>query len=195
MRTSQNFAQLESQSKQAKSFVKELEKKLQNILALVRITFWTQCKQLNQLEQLKNARENMLIRLNQLFNRIQIANDRSMMSNGEKMHAILLATQEDAKISREIALRSHEIAEEMKQDSVAMKTVSILAPLFPFLARQRERNKLNILTTKWVYYFLDCYYNNGLSAWNFHRRKFFKFGSWFAHYFISNNDPSRRQFI
>lgn len=48
-----------------------------------------------------------------------------MVSNGEKMHAILLATQEDIKVSREIALRSHEIAEEMKQDSVAMKTVSI----------------------------------------------------------------------
>lgn len=85
----------------------------------------------------------MLIRLqNQLFNRIQIVNDRSMVSNGEKMHAILLATQEDAKTSREIALRSHEIAEEMKQDSVAMKTVSnfgFLAPTPPPLART-ERN-------------------------------------------------------
>lgn len=90
----------------------------------------------------------MLIRLQQLFNRIQIANDRSMVSNGEKMHAILLATQEDAKMSREIALRSHEIAEEMKQDSVAMKTVRILASFFSLLARQRARNKLNMLITK-----------------------------------------------
>ena len=53
-----------------------------------------------------------------------------MVVNGEKMHAILEATQEDAKTSRDIAEQSKEIAEqsrilaeEMKQDSVAMKTV------------------------------------------------------------------------
>jgi hypothetical protein len=49
-----------------------------------------------------------------------------MVSNGEKMHAILLATQEDAKISKEIAEQSRILTEEMKQDSVAMKTVSKL---------------------------------------------------------------------
>lgn len=53
-----------------------------------------------------------------------------MVANGEKMHAILIATQEDAQTSRDIAEQSKEIAEqsrvlaeEMKQDSVAMKTV------------------------------------------------------------------------
>lgn len=46
-----------------------------------------------------------------------------MVSNGERMHSILMATQEDAVISRDIAQRSKELAEEMKRDSVAMKTV------------------------------------------------------------------------
>ena len=55
-----------------------------------------------------------------------------MVANGEKMHAILIATQEDAQTSRDIAEQSKEIAEqsrilaeEMKQDSVAMKTVCV----------------------------------------------------------------------
>lgn len=63
MRTSQNFAQLESQSKQAKSFVKELEKKLQNILALVRITFLSSIQTTIEPSRTnsKNAREKMLI--------------------------------------------------------------------------------------------------------------------------------------
>lgn len=40
------------------------------------------------------------------------------------MHAILVATQEDAKISRQIAIQSRELSRDMKRDSVAMKTVS-----------------------------------------------------------------------
>ena len=58
-----------------------------------------------------------------------------MVANGEKMHAILEATQDDAKVSRDIAEQSKAIAEqsrilaeEMKQDSVAMKTVSLVRP-------------------------------------------------------------------
>lgn len=50
-------------------------------------------------------------------------NDHMMVSNGEKQHAILLATQEDSKISRIIANKQGQLAEEMKEDSVAMKTV------------------------------------------------------------------------
>lgn len=46
-----------------------------------------------------------------------------MVANGEKMHAILIVTQEDAQTSRDIAEQSRVLAEEMKQDSVAMKTV------------------------------------------------------------------------
>ena len=48
-----------------------------------------------------------------------------MVSNGEKMHAILVATQDDTKISRAIVEQSKRLAEEMKQDSVAMKTVHL----------------------------------------------------------------------
>ena len=48
-----------------------------------------------------------------------------MVSNGEKMHAILVATQDDAKISLAIAEQSKSLAEEMKRDSVAMKTVCL----------------------------------------------------------------------
>jgi hypothetical protein len=43
--------------------------------------------------------------------------------NGAKMHAILVATQEDARISRQIAIQSQELSRAMKRDSVAMKTV------------------------------------------------------------------------
>jgi len=49
-----------------------------------------------------------------------------MVTNGEKQHAILLATQEDSKISRFIAIKQSQLAEEMKEDSVAMKTVRVI---------------------------------------------------------------------
>lgn len=39
------------------------------------------------------------------------------------MHAILIVTQEDTQTSRDIAEQSRVLAEEMKQDSVAMKIV------------------------------------------------------------------------
>ncbi|EXJ80934.1 hypothetical protein A1O3_07222 [Capronia epimyces CBS 606.96] len=65
-----------------------------------------------------------------LFNRISIANDRMMVMNGAKMHAILVATQEDAKISRQIALQSQELSRAMKRDSVAMKTALLAMPFF-----------------------------------------------------------------
>ena len=64
--------------------------------------------------------------MTQLFNRIQITNDHRMVTNGEKQHAILLATQEDSKISRFIAIKQSQLAEEMKEDSVAMKTVRVI---------------------------------------------------------------------
>jgi len=50
-----------------------------------------------------------------------------MVVNGEKMNAILIATQDEAKRSKQIAEYSIKLSEEMKQDSVAMKTVSILS--------------------------------------------------------------------
>lgn len=53
-----------------------------------------------------------------------------MVANGEKMHAILLATQEEARNSKEVAEQSIKLAEDMKQDSVAMKTVDLFSRLF-----------------------------------------------------------------
>lgn len=61
---------------------------------------------------------------------MQITNDRMMVFNGKAMHAILKATQEEAAISRDIALRSQQISEDMKKDSVSMKTIAILTLFF-----------------------------------------------------------------
>lgn len=46
------------------------------------------------------------------------------------MHAILKATQEEAAYSREIAVRSQQLSEDMKKDSVSMKTIAILTMFF-----------------------------------------------------------------
>ena len=61
---------------------------------------------------------------------MQITNDRMMVLNGKAMHAILKATQEEAAISRDIALRSQQISEDMKKDSVSMKTIAIMTMFF-----------------------------------------------------------------
>lgn len=106
-KTLKNLRQLTSHLRQAKGFVAEMDRKAQNILALV-------CEDLSA---------KVLANHDQLFHRIQLANDRSLVLNAQKMHAILIATQDEAKTSKEIARQSHAIAEEMKQDSVAMKTV------------------------------------------------------------------------
>lgn len=60
-----------------------------------------------------------------------------MVSNGAAMHAIMKATQEEAALSRGIALRSQELGEEMKEisegmkkDSVSMKTIAVLTMFF-----------------------------------------------------------------
>jgi hypothetical protein len=47
-----------------------------------------------------------------------------MVTNAESMHAILLASQDEARSSKEIAEQSIKLSEEMKKDSIAMKTVS-----------------------------------------------------------------------
>lgn len=61
---------------------------------------------------------------------MQITNDRMMVLNGKAMHAILKATQEEAAISRDIALRSQQISEDMKKDSVSMKMIAIMTMFF-----------------------------------------------------------------
>jgi hypothetical protein len=48
-----------------------------------------------------------------------------MVENGNAMHEIMKATQEEAKMSRHLAIRSQRLGEEMRKDSIAMKTVSL----------------------------------------------------------------------
>lgn len=81
-----------------------------------------------------------------------------MVENGEKMHAILVATQEDAKTSRDIAERSKEIAEqsrilaeEMKQDSVAMKTVCVEYPVNLSADSGQDRRDYYVFPTRNIF--------------------------------------------
>jgi len=55
---------------------------------------------------------------------MQAANDRMLVQNGKAMHLILQTTQAETELSRRLAHQSQVLAEEMKKDSVAMKTVS-----------------------------------------------------------------------
>ncbi|KAJ4211540.1 hypothetical protein NW759_012452 [Fusarium solani] len=93
------YNQVLSQVEAAHEFAVELEKKTQNILAL-------------------------------LFNRIQINSDRLLVANGQAMQAILKAMQQDAILGRKMAKESHALAQEMKKDSVAMKTIAIVTMFF-----------------------------------------------------------------
>ncbi|KAI9732297.1 MAG: hypothetical protein M1834_001504 [Cirrosporium novae-zelandiae] len=73
--------------------------------------------------------------LQELMDKVQnnlalIANDRGMVANGEKIHAILLATQDEAKSSKEIAEQSVKLSKEMRQDSVAMRTIAVTTMFF-----------------------------------------------------------------
>ena len=54
---------------------------------------------------------------------MQITNDR-------RLEAILRATQQEAAFSRQIAERSQQLAEEMKKDSVSMKTIAFMTLFF-----------------------------------------------------------------
>lgn len=58
-----------------------------------------------------------------LFNRMQINSDRLLVANGKAMQEILVAMQNDANLGRRIADASHQLALEMKRDSIAMRTV------------------------------------------------------------------------
>jgi hypothetical protein len=58
------------------------------------------------------------------------------------MQAILLATQAEAESSRQIAIQSQNLSEEMMKDSVAMKTVRV-SPSLKFQRRLHEGIYLN----------------------------------------------------
>jgi hypothetical protein len=60
---------------------------------------------------------------------MQINSDRLLVANGKAMQEILVAMQNDANIGRKIADASHQLALEMKRDSIAMRTVRI-DPIF-----------------------------------------------------------------
>lgn len=65
-----------------------------------------------------------------LFNRIQLSTDKVMIDNGRSMQGIMVATQAEATSSRILANAQQRLAEEMKEDSVAMKTIAILTMCF-----------------------------------------------------------------
>ena len=46
------------------------------------------------------------------------------------MQEILKATQQETKMSRAMAIKAHELTEEMKKDSLSMKTIAILTMFF-----------------------------------------------------------------
>ncbi|KAJ5743916.1 hypothetical protein N7533_008786 [Penicillium manginii] len=96
---SRGFSQVSSQVEALHDFTRELEKKIENNLAL-------------------------------LFNRIQINSNRRLVANGQDMQAILSAMQEDTLVGREMAKASHELAQEMKRDSVAMRTIAVVTMFF-----------------------------------------------------------------
>ncbi|KAL4868022.1 hypothetical protein BDV12DRAFT_109311 [Aspergillus spectabilis] len=65
-----------------------------------------------------------------LFNRIQINSDRLLVANGQAMQAILSAMHEDTNLARKMAKASHSLAQEMKRDSVAMRTIAVVTMFF-----------------------------------------------------------------
>jgi hypothetical protein len=65
-----------------------------------------------------------------LFNRIQLSIDKVMIDNGKAMEGIMVATQAEATSSRMIADAQQQLTEEMKDDSVAMKTIAVLTMCF-----------------------------------------------------------------
>ncbi|VUC25168.1 unnamed protein product [Clonostachys rosea] len=68
--------------------------------------------------------------LDLLFNRIQINSDRLLVANGRAMEEILRAMRADTDIGRKMADASHQLAVEMKRDSIAMRTIAIITMAF-----------------------------------------------------------------
>uniref|UniRef100_A0A8H7NEL6 Uncharacterized protein n=1 Tax=Bionectria ochroleuca TaxID=29856 RepID=A0A8H7NEL6_BIOOC len=68
--------------------------------------------------------------LDLLFNRIQINSDRLLVANGRAMEEILRAMRADTDVGRKMADASHQLAVEMKRDSIAMRTIAIITMAF-----------------------------------------------------------------
>jgi len=67
-----------------------------------------------------------MLMLFQSLSLIQMANDKIMVENGQSMRRIMKATRAEAKLSRVMALQSQVMAEGMRQDSISMKSVSLI---------------------------------------------------------------------
>ena len=52
-----------------------------------------------------------------------MSNDRIMVANSTAMQEIMKATQQETKITQDLALKTHKLSESMKRDSLSMKTV------------------------------------------------------------------------
>ena len=74
------------------------------------------------------------------------------------MQAILTAAQEDNKLSQTLAFQSHELTRSMKNDSVAMKTVS--------------EHSFFLEQLRLIVALLDCHLDHAVSPWHFFRGKF-----------------------
>jgi hypothetical protein len=68
------------------------------------------------------------------------------VTNDRTMQAILTAAQEDNKLSQNIVFESHELAQSMKNDSVAMKTVSVVSTVSEVKQSQLKHSQIAILT-------------------------------------------------
>ncbi|KAJ9620743.1 hypothetical protein H2204_012153 [Knufia peltigerae] len=71
-------------------------------------------------QELEHKTQNILALL---FNNIQVSNDKVMVANGKAMNRMLKASRAEARMSMRLA-------EEMKKDSAAMKTIAILTTFF-----------------------------------------------------------------
>ncbi|EPS35082.1 hypothetical protein H072_11389 [Dactylellina haptotyla CBS 200.50] len=65
-----------------------------------------------------------------LFHIIRVANDEMLVRNGNIMREMMQASRIEAKISRQIAKQSQEMAVDMKKDSTSMKAIAVATMFF-----------------------------------------------------------------
>ena len=56
---------------------------------------------------------------------MQMWNDQQNLKNGDSMKKMMKATRAEARLARNMAKNSQKMAEDMRKDSVSMKTVSL----------------------------------------------------------------------
>lgn len=72
-----------------------------------------------------------------------------MVANGAAMQAIMKATQEETKVSRDLAVKAHKLTESMKMDSLSMKTVrSIVTDHLPSTNNCGDRDFDHVLPAR-----------------------------------------------